>query len=521
MKPSLRKFAPLGLYLALIAALAAVGIYLVMREWNLAVQISLGLVLVGLALFAILDPERVRRGLGGRQARYGSNAIVMTVAFVGILVVINYLIYKTPKRWDLTENQQYTLAPETIEALGKLPQPVKALAFYTARMPSDEAEGLLNQFKFKGQGKFDYEFINPEEDPISAQNYNVTRDGTVVLVMGNLQEQVTFASEREITGGLLRLISPGTRTVYFLTGHGEFDPEQTGDDSYSLAKSSLEAKNYTVKKLNLLVDKVIPEDAEVIVIAGPLEPLSSEEVQTLGAYLENGGALFVMEEPIPVTRYEEAADPLATYLSDKWGIDLGKDMVIDLSSNQPYIAVSGQYGSHQITDKLRAIASIYPTTRSVQINSDIGASTRVGLVQTSERSWAETDLQALAQASGSNAQPQIAPDEGVDIMGPVTLAVSAEDTGTKSRLMVFGDSEFASDVYFGQLANGDVFINSIDWLAEQENLINLTPKENIQRFLLPPGRYTMNLVMLGSVILLPGLVLLAGVGVWLQRRRRG
>jgi ABC-type uncharacterized transport system involved in gliding motility auxiliary subunit len=509
------------LYLVLIAALAAAGIYLVMREWNLAVQISLGLVLVGLALFAILDPERVRRGLGGRQARYGSNAVVMTVAFVGILVVVNYLVFKTPKRWDLTENQQFTLAPETVEALGKLPQPVKALAFYTARMPKDDAEGLLNQFKFKGQGNFDYEFINPEEDPLAAQNYKVTRDGTVVLVMGDLQEQVTFASERDITGGLLRLISPGTRAVYFLTGHGEFDPMQAGDNSYSLAKSSLEAKNYTVNVLNLLTDKTIPEDAEVIVIAGPLEPLTEEEVQALGAYLENGGALVVMEEPVPVTQFGEAADPLAVYLSEKWGIDLGSDMVIDLSSNQPFIAVSSQYGSHAITDKLRSIASIYPTARSVQINSDIGVSTRTDLVLTSDQSWAETDLQALAQASGSDAQPQIAPDEGVDLLGPVTLAVSAEDPATAARLVVFGDSEFASDVYFQQLANGDVFINTIDWLTEQEALINLTPKEDIQRFLLPPGRYTMNLVMLGSVILLPGLILLAGVGVWFQRRRRG
>jgi hypothetical protein len=148
-----------------------------MREWNLAVQISLGLVLVGLALFAILDPKRVRRGLEAAR-RYGSNAIVMTVAFVGILVVVNYLVL-TSQTLGLNRNQQFTLAPETVEALGKLPTG-KSHGFYTARMPKEDADGLLNQFKFKGQGNFDYEFINPEEDPLSAQNFNVTRDGTVV-----------------------------------------------------------------------------------------------------------------------------------------------------------------------------------------------------------------------------------------------------------------------------------------------------------------------------------------------------
>ena len=99
MKTSWRRFAPLGLYLALVAALAAVVIYILQRQWNLYLQIALGLILVGLALFAILDPERVRQALTGRQARYGSNALVMTLAFLGILVVVNYLVYPLAAWW--------------------------------------------------------------------------------------------------------------------------------------------------------------------------------------------------------------------------------------------------------------------------------------------------------------------------------------------------------------------------------------------------------------------------------------
>jgi len=89
------------------------------------------------------------------------------------------------------------------------------------------------------------------------------------------------------------------------------------------------------------------------------------------------------------------------------------------------------------------------------------------------------------------------------------------------RIVVFGDSDFASDAFYTQFGNGDIFINSVDWAAEQEELINLTPKDNIQRFLLPPQSVIQNLILLGVVFVLPGVVLLAGAVVWVQKRQRG
>ena len=187
MKRDWRRFAPFALYLSILAAIVSAGLYIVFREFNLPLQISLALVVLGLAIFVILDPERSRQALTGRQARYGSNAVVMGLAFIGILGVVNYLIYQNPKRWDLTENQQFTLAPETLDTLNTLPEPVNATAFFTQRTPSDTAEGLLDQYKFKGDGQFDYQFINPEADPVAAQQAEITRDGTVVLRMGERQ----------------------------------------------------------------------------------------------------------------------------------------------------------------------------------------------------------------------------------------------------------------------------------------------------------------------------------------------
>jgi ABC-type uncharacterized transport system involved in gliding motility auxiliary subunit len=516
INPGWRRFAPLGLYLAGLAALASIGLYIVQRQWNLYLQISLGLVVIGLALFAVLDPERVRVALTGRQARYGSNALVMSIAFIGILVVINYIVYKNPKRWDLTEDKQNTLAKETVDTLKGLPSKVEAQAFFTARSSTDYAKGLLDQYKFSSNGKFDYQFIDPEADPVSAQNAGITADGTIVMKMGGRTELVKVVSEKEMTAALVRLMTNEVVPVYFLTGHGERSLDTAGDNSLTQLKSTLESKRYQVKTLNLAVDQKVPDDARVIVVAGPTKPVTVQEVELLKGFLDKGGALIVMEEPLLVTEFGDEADPLADYLTTAWGITLGKDIVIDQSSQQPLIAVAAQYSNDLITQKLQGIISYFPSARSVQAKAPPSGVTATELVFTGSQSWAETDLAAMRN------QQQVSPDQNTDLFGPVPLAVSAEMTANaRERVVVFGDSDFAADANFSRYANGDLIVNAIDWSAENENLINLTPKTPIDRVLLPPQKYSIGMVLLGSVFVIPGLVLVAGVVVWIQRRRRG
>lgn len=516
MTPKLRRFAPIGLYLALIAVLVSTGLFIVQREWNLYLQISLGCIVLGLAIFTIFDPDRARISLTGRQARYGSNAFVMSLAFIGILVVINFLVYKNSKRWDLTEEKQNTLAQETVDTLTSLPQEVKALAFFTSRTNSSTAKTLLDQYKFSGKGKFDYEFIDPEKDPVSAKNNNITVDGTVIVVMGDRKEPVTNIAEQEVTAALVRLMNQDSPKIYFLTGHGEKSIEETGDESYSQAKTTLVSKNYQVETLNLLTTNEIPEDARVIVIAGPTKPVSQSEVELLATYLGGGGALIVMEEPSPVTDFGDSADPLAEYLEGMWGITLGDNIIVDNSSQNAFLAIADAYSEHSITEKLQGMVSFYWTARTVQISGEIADVVEQELIKTSTQSWAETDLESL-----KNQDAQVAADPEVDLIGPVSLAVVAENTTKKQRLVVFGDSDFANNQFYSQYGNGDLFINTIDWASYQETLINLTPKETVNRIMLSPTKYTLGLILLGSVFVLPGSVIVFGIVVWIQRRRRG
>jgi ABC-type uncharacterized transport system involved in gliding motility auxiliary subunit len=390
------------------------------------------------------------------------------------------------------------------------------------QMPSDQAQGLLDQFQFNSDENFEYEIIDPNSNPVLANEMEITRDGTIVLVMGEKKEPVTLVSERELTSGLIRLINPEERKVYFLTGHGEYNPEENDEQSYGQVRTVLESKNYSVETLNLLATNTIPIDASVIVVAGPIKPLAQEEVSLLSDYIAGGGSLVVLQEPLPLTEFGDDPDPLAEYLEESWGIVLGEDIVVDVSSNQLFVAFANEYGNHAITEKMQGLVTFYPTARSVtSIPTDLGAS-QINLVFTAPQSWAETDFDALQESLENQQDPQLSPDEGIDILGPVSLAIGSEAIATSGgRIVVFGDSDFASNAFYSQFGNGDIFINSIDWVTEQEELINLTPKDNIQRLMLPPQSITQNIILLVVVFVIPGLVLLAGVVVWIQKRRQG
>lgn len=511
----LRRFAPYGIYLTLAALLAAAVSFIIDQQFGLPVQISLAVAVLGLALFVLLDPQRVRELLTGRQARYGSNALVLSLAFIGIVAVLNYLAFTNSRQWDLTEDKTNTLAPESVQVLASLQSPVMAEAYFSPNYPIGATRDLLENYKRGGNGKFDYEVVDPVQNPVRANEANVTRDGTIVLKMDGRMEPVSFASEQEISAAIVRLANPGQRAIYFLTGHNEFNIEGTEpQSSYGVARQALQAKNYTINTLNLLANPQIPEDALALIVAGPQKPLADSEVQAIQAYLERGGSLVYLSDPRPVTQFGDQPDPMAAYLGTAWGIQLDESMVVDLNnSQQPLVAIGAQFGNHPITEKMVTSAIFLPYARSLQNGTAPEGVTLTSLALTTEQSWGETDYQSFNQQ-------QVSPDQASDIMGPLNLAIAGVNNATTGRVVVIGNSGFASDQNFTAYGNGDFLLNSIDWAAEQENLINLTPKQTTQRMLVVSNRLTTGLILFGSIFFLPGLIILTGIGVWIQRRRR-
>lgn len=486
-------------------------------EWvNNALIISAALILAGLGLYAIAEPQKVSRFLAGRQARYGSNTLVMSLAFLGILIAANVIAYQNQQTWDITEDKQHTLAPETLRALAMLPEQVTVTAFYSANMAmsAEDARKLLQDFQNNSKGKFSFTFIDPVQNPVAAKEAGITGDGKIVLRMGDRKEIVSYASETELVRALIRLITPEQRTVYFLTGHGEADPEGNGQRSILRAAQALKDKNYTVKTLNLAAERKIPEDARAVIIAGPLKPLLDEEVAVLKTYLENGGALILLQDPAPLTDFGDAPDLLGEYLRQNWGIALDNDLIFDLSSNQPLMAITATYNvQHPITRGLNMIA-VLPQAQSLSIPDQPENITQTSLVQTAQSSWGETDFEAL-----KNNKAQFDPQ--TDKKGPLTLAVAAENSKTNGKVVVVGNSIFIQDNFFDSYGNSDLFLNAVDWAAQQQDLINITPRTPRQRTFIIPSQWQWVSIFLASVCFLPGLIVIAGVATWLARRKRG
>ncbi len=488
---------------------------------NLALQISVALLVLGLASYAWIAPDRVRRFLTGRQARYGSNAFILILAFMGTLFVVNFLAFNNPHSWDWTKDKQNTLAPETVEALQKLPENITAKAFFSSQMGAasiDETRQLLENFKSSSKGKFDYEFVDPVANPLAARDLGVTGDGKIVLVMGERSEVVAFASETSILRAIVRLVNPEARTVYFLIGHGERDINSGGDTAFSRARATLEDKNYTVRNLNLAAERAVPEDARAIIIAGPLQPVTPDEVALLNKYLNGGGAVIIMEDPVPFTDFGDAEDQLAGSINRLWGINLQNNLVIDLNGNPITIAVAYQYDtSHPITQAMNNVGTYFPIARSIEITAqpqDVNAS---ALILTTDNSWGETDFAPLREGGDG----RVDFTEGADTPGPLTLAVAAENTATDARLVVFGNSTFATDQFFDSYGNGDLFVNAVDWAVGEDNPIDITPHAVTQRTFNPPGQLQWLFILLGSIFLLPGAVIASGIAAWIARRRQG
>ncbi|MFZ5877900.1 MAG: GldG family protein [Chloroflexota bacterium] len=504
--------------IALMIGLNSVGWFLPrnIETWKQAFWTSLTLIGIGVSVYGILLPDQVRRFLSRRQTRYGSNSVILLLALVGILVMVNFLAYQNPlPPLDMTADKAHTLAPETRQVLENLPGKVTATAYFTSGSSTTQADDLLNNFKSNSNGNFDYRFSDPDADPVAVHNAGITGNGKILLSLGDRQEVASYADETELVRAINRLVHPGVRVVYFLTGHGEVDINTSGDDALSSVKATLEGKNYTVQTLNLLAENQIPADALAIVVMGPLKPLAQAEVDLLGTYLQSGGGLVVGLDPLPLTEFGDTPDPLAAYLASDWGILFDDNIIIDMSNpGNELMAVSESLSSeHPITRGMTQVA-ILPNSRSLTQGAVPENVNVIALAQTTRDSWGET---SYTNMEGTRVQF----DEGADLLGPLTLALAGEDGFSGGRVVAFGSASFAVDLNFNAYGNGDLIINAIDWAAQQEDQITLTPYDTTERTLKLINTNTWLAILLFSVFLLPGLVVIAGGVSWFLRRRRG
>jgi gliding motility-associatede transport system auxiliary component len=322
---------------------------------------------------------------------------------------------------------------------------------------------------------------------------------------------VNDAEEEKLTNGLVKLTREGKRVVYVLQGHGEHELGNTERQGFSEAKGALERANYEVKPLALAREGKIADDAAVVIAPGPRTELFAPELDALDGYLGRGGKVLAMVDPPFPQRVQDAS---MKKLLASWGVTLVDDLIVELSpigrlfGIGPEVPIIQQYEPHPITRDLGGITTLFPITRSLDVAKPAPAGVTVtSLARTSPDSWGETDREALTQGS---AKP-----DAQDPKGPLNVAVVA--TKDKARLVVYGTSNLATNQFLNLQGNRDFFLNTVSWLAEEEDQISVRPKDSRQNPIFLSARQG-QLVFWLPVVVLPGLVLAGGVIALVRRR---
>lgn len=475
-----------------------------------------GLMILGLGLLLIGFGHK---GFWGRRStQVGTNALLSILGFVVILGLINFVALRYPARLDLTEKQFLSLAPQSQTVVRNLQQPIKITVFDS--QPEPRMQMLLEEYQRQGRGQFRFDFVDPQAQPGMAQRYGVKNPGEIFLESGQRVEALNEGfTEANLTAAIQRLSRDRRSQVYFTQGHGEL-PSAGGQGSLSKVMQALQAEGMPAKPLNLLQQGEIPADATTIVVAGVKRPFLDAEVTLLSQYLQQGGSLLLLIDP--------ETNPGLNPLLQNWEIQLDGRLVVDASGAGqlvglgPAVPLVTQYGQHPITKEFEPGAvSFFPLAQAVDVKST-ASQEAVPLLFTGEQSWAESNPDST----------ELEFDPQSDRKGPLILGFAirrplqgqeqgqpkAGATSAESRLVVIGDSDFATDALFSQGLNGSLALNTITWLSNRTDLIlGIRPKEATNRRLNLTAQTSriVNGVALG---LLP-LAAFSGAGIlwWRQR----
>ncbi|HYK91692.1 MAG TPA: GldG family protein [Acidobacteriota bacterium] len=531
MSKFLQKCDALGLLLLVGAAVY----YLRSNVWDKWV---LGLVIAGGALVVVgitANYKQIIGTLGKRSTKYAGNYVVSVLLVIALVSGLNYIGQRHPKRFDLTAIGRYTLAPQTVQVLDKLNKDLDLKAFFPGGDYPPLKE-LLTEYRTRNPRFVHFEFVDPDKQPDVAKQYDVTaygtfqnpftgsqlKFGTVIAQIGDRREKVEKRSEEvredDLTNAIIKVQRSEAKKVYFIQGHGERDPADTERTGYAAAKKALEDQGYKVDVVNLASDGKVPQDAKVLIEGGPTTEPFPQELQFLNDFLNRGGGLMVMLNAPP-------APSLSSFLKG-WGVKVDDDVILDVSSigklmgAGPAVSLVAKYETHKITDRFNQM-TFFPLARSVDAAKEsVSGVTVDSLFKSNPNSWGKTDLKALQSG-------EVAVGEKSDLKGPLSLAValtkeikSASDSGpaVKARMVVVGNSSFPVNANFQAGGNGNLFLNMVSWLAQDEDLISIRPKppEDRRVILSQSDIVTLRLIL---VFLLPGAVLFAGIIVWRRRRR--
>jgi len=483
-------------------------------------------IVVFLAL-ALLFVAGLHAPMGQGRTRFLSRLIGPVVVLV-VAVLANIVVYRNDQHFDLTHEEAFTPAPETLQILRDLKQDVELIYFYQQQNPAGRAAKQMVEIMGKVTPHLKVRVVDPDQQPALASQLGVRMYNAALLIAGERRIEVITTEDREIALGLLRLLRNDKRAYCFLTGHGEYDSDnfefhthfegtqghnhdelgtavvQMEQHGIGRLRRAFDKLGYSSQKLNLATGTAdgIPGACAAVIDANPRTPYAPQEVALLGRYLDGGGNLLMLLEPDYVPGAE------LTALLARAGVRVGDGVVVDPVSHyftdEQMVAVE-KYANHPATRGLAM--SFLPGVRPLEVVHAPGVQSRVLLASSASATVALRGGKSSADTGGDKAT------RGLVIAAEGRLSA----TGKPFRLAVAGDADFASNSFYPYLANADLVLGLTSWLrGEQRGPAMKPPVEVLPMVVLNNSQ--MQMIFLICVVLLPGLCAALGFAVWWRRR---
>ena len=453
--------------------------------------------------------------LKARQTKYAAYATIYILIVIAAVVVANVLADRYNKSFDATSNKRYSLSDQTAKIVKGLKQDA-VITYFNQSTRFRDGKDLLDQYANLSP-KVQVKYVDPDKDPQLAREAGIRSYGTAVVQVGAKKEEAKSMTEEGVTGAFIRDLKSTTRTVCFVAGSGEHQLDNGDREGLSHLKDYLTRDNYESKTIDLLQKAEVPSDCTAVVVAGPTRNYERPEVDAIKKYVEDGGrALLMLDAPLKMGHSDIADNDALANVLQSWGVTLDKNLILDLSpvgqifGLGPQVALVSSYSSQPIVNDMKGTATGFPLSRSLEIkNTD--KTTVEKLFDSSRTSLATNNLSS----------PEVNVNDPKNTKGPLTIAAAGTynsgKPNTEGRFVVMGSSAWASNGFLSFNGNNDLALNTINWLASDEDLISIRPKPQDDRRI-TMTRAQLSWVRLTSQFLLPLVVVVAGVSVWWKRR---
>jgi ABC-type uncharacterized transport system involved in gliding motility auxiliary subunit len=495
--------------------------------------------IAGIGAWAVITPDEFKAFLTGRQARFSTVAVFSSLLLIGIVAITFVFLQRGAVTLDMTENQRYTLTQQSFDVLSRVTRPIMITGFYSPRALAQREvdDQFFRLYEVATSGLIQRQYIDPQEQPATAQQFGVTEDAQVFISYLTDNGQIDFSrstrvplgntQERDMTNAIARLLVAGTITVYFEQGRGERNPLDDSLEGISGVNNGMRETGFNTFPLDIRVlgeaDEDIPEDAAAVIFARPTSDLTPGEIGVIQRYLARGGSLMLLADAqFTDNAFMSEDGAFNQFLWDNYGIRARDLVVVDPASRGTTaldVIGAAVFTQNEIAARLQPEVSptLFRIARAVEADLTRSSQTiTVGqVILSSEQSYGETDLATLAQTNTYFF------DAATDQPGPFPLVVWSRNRETDARILLIGDSDFMSNGLVLTGDNGVLFTDGLAWLVDYgRNLAFGFQGYATGLPLVFVEAATLNVITFMTVLLLPGLVLMTGIIVWWRRSRR-